>query len=309
MTDMEWIGLDWGTTNLRAYAIDAGGQVAEEASSGNGMGTLAPADFEPALLDLIEPWIAARCRDGTDAVPVFACGMVGARQGWCEVPYREVPCPPVAANEITRVPTRDKRIEMHILPGLSQRAPADVMRGEETQAAGFLLENPRYTGAICLPGTHSKWIAIDNGHISGFTTYMTGELFDVLSSHSILRHTVTSDEWDEHAFRQAVAEASAQPQRAVETLFGLRAAALVDNASPETCRSRLSGLLIGQELGLASRYWSDKPVALIGSSATVPLYAQALASRVVSVETVDTRAATLAGLAVAAAKSGAVSHG
>ncbi|QFS84892.1 2-keto-3-deoxy-galactonokinase (plasmid) [Roseivivax sp. THAF40] len=309
MTHVKWIGLDWGTTNLRAFAIDTDGQVAAELSSGNGMGRLAPNEFEPALLDLIEPWLTARGRDGMDPVPIFACGMVGARQGWCEVPYREVPCPAVSADGATRIPTNDKRIAMHILPGLCRRAPADVMRGEETQAAGFLLENPDYTGAICLPGTHSKWIAVENGKLSTFTTYMTGELFDLLSRHSILRHSVKSDGWDEGAFERAVEEAITNPQRAVESLFGLRAGSVLDHEPPETCRARLSGLLIGQELGLASRYWSDKPVALIGSPSVVPHYAQALASRDVVVETVDTRSATLAGLAVAAAKAGAAHHG
>jgi 2-dehydro-3-deoxygalactonokinase len=308
MTEMTWIGLDWGTTNLRAFAIDADGQVAAELSSGDGMGTLAPADFEPVLLRLIAPWLAARRSDGRDAVPVFACGMVGARQGWREAPYRQVPCPPVSADGMTRVPTRDKRITMHILPGLCQRAPADVMRGEETQAAGFLLKNRGFEGAICLPGTHSKWIAIEDGQVSGFSTYMTGELFDVLSCHSILRHTVASEGWNEGAFRHAVEEAATNPQRALEAMFGLRAGALLDDASPETCRALMSGLLIGQELGLARRYWSGKPVALIGSPAMVPLYARALAGRDVPVQIVDTRAATLAGLALAAAKAGVAKH-
>ncbi len=81
MTDIKWIGLDWGISNLRAFAIDFAGQVAGDLSSGNGMGTLDPDDFEPALLDLLAPWFAQRSDAATDALPVFACRMVGAKQG------------------------------------------------------------------------------------------------------------------------------------------------------------------------------------------------------------------------------------
>ena len=76
-----WIAVDWGTTHLRVYAMSAGGDVLDEASSSDGMAGLNRDDFEPALLRLIEPWLNA------GIMQVLACGMVGARQGWVEAPY------------------------------------------------------------------------------------------------------------------------------------------------------------------------------------------------------------------------------
>ena len=149
----DWIAIDWGTTNLRAWAMGAGGVLAE-ASSDEGMGRLTRDGFEPALLRLIGPWLSG------PAMPVLACGMVGSRQGWVEAPYRAVPCPPLARGALVAVPTEDPRIAVQIAPGLKQAKPADVMRGEETQIAGALMLYPGFDGAICLPGTHSKWTQI-----------------------------------------------------------------------------------------------------------------------------------------------------
>ena len=127
------------------------------------MGGLEQAEFEPALLRLIDPWL------GPGKTPVIACGMVGAKQGWAEAPYRPVPCKPGEATPITPT-TLDKRIALHILPGISQDSPADVMRGEETQVAGLLYENPQFDGIACLPGTHTKWVHISAEEIVSFRT-------------------------------------------------------------------------------------------------------------------------------------------
>ena len=114
------------------------------------------AGFEPALLELVGDWLP---RDRQ--TPVIACGMVGARQGWVEVPYRQAPCKPVFFDTFGRPETSDPRLTVMILAGIKQIEPApDVMRGEETQIAGFLLDDPRFEGVLCLPGTHTKWVRI-----------------------------------------------------------------------------------------------------------------------------------------------------
>ena len=177
-----WIAVDWGTSNLRAWAMGAEGPLAE-AVSDDGMGKLQPADFEPALLRLISPWLTA------PRTPVLACGMVGARQGWREAPYRAVPCAPVDAAGVLHVPT-DPRLTFHIAPGLSQDRPADVMRGEETQVAGVLALHKGFDGVICHPGTHSKWVHVSAGEVVSFQTFMTGEIFALLSTQSVLRHSM-----------------------------------------------------------------------------------------------------------------------
>ena len=291
-----WIAIDWGTTNLRGWAMGDAGIMAE-ASSDKGMASLKPAEFEAALLDMIGPWLAGH----TGApIPVYACGMVGARQGWVEAPYRAVPCAPVHGGELMAVRVQDPRITVQIAPGLSQAKPADVMRGEETQIAGALALYPQFDGAMCLPGTHSKWAQVSAGEVVSFQTFMTGEMFAMLSTQSVLRLGMGGDRWDDTAFDTGVAEGMARPERLPASLFRLRAEGLLAGLTADTARARLSGLLIGAELAVARAYWLGMDVALIGSSKTTPLYARALAAQGVTARALSVTDCTLAGLTRAA---------
>ncbi|MDZ7904540.1 MAG: 2-dehydro-3-deoxygalactonokinase [Cypionkella sp.] len=291
-----WIAIDWGTTNLRGWAMGPAGVLAE-GESPKGMSSLKPAEFEPALLEVIGPWIAGH----TGApIPVYACGMVGAKQGWVEAPYRLVPCAPVHAGELMSVPVQDARISVQITPGLKQEKPADVMRGEETQIGGALALHPNFDGAICLPGTHSKWTQVSAGEVVSFQTFMTGEMFALLSTQSVLRLGMGGDGWDDGAFDTGVAEGMARPERMAASLFRLRAEGLLAGLTPDAARARLSGLLIGAELAAARAYWLGMDVALIGSAKTAPLYARALAAQGVTARAVPAADCTLAGLSRAA---------
>jgi 2-dehydro-3-deoxygalactonokinase len=89
--------------------------------------------------------------------------------------------------------TKDPRLRVSILPGLKQAVPPDVMRGEETQIAGFLAAAPGFDGVLCLPGTHAKWVQISAEEVVSFRTFMTGELFDLLSTQSVLRHSIAGE--------------------------------------------------------------------------------------------------------------------
>jgi 2-dehydro-3-deoxygalactonokinase len=285
-----WIAVDWGTTNLRAWAMDAGGAVLAEAVSDDGMGKLTRDQFEPALLRLIGQWLA-----GNPAI--LACGMVGSRQGWCEAPYRAVPCSPLDAGALVTVPTVDPRLAVRIAPGLKQVAPADVMRGEETQIAGALRLMPGYDGILCLPGTHSKWAQISAGEVVSFQTFMTGELFALLSQNSVLRHGMEGGGWDETAFDTGLSDALSRPERIGARLFALRAEGLISGLAPAAARSRLSGLLIGIELAAARPYWLGQRVTLIGADALSAAYARALGQQGVVAERLAVTDCTLAGLA------------
>lgn len=112
----DWIAVDWGTSNLRAWAL-GDGAILDHASSGEGMGTLSRDDYEPALLRLINGWLPRG-----KVTEVIACGMVGSRQGWVEAPYRAVPCTPLDHGGLMPVPTRDPRLSVRIVPGLKQAA-------------------------------------------------------------------------------------------------------------------------------------------------------------------------------------------
>ncbi|OSP56346.1 2-dehydro-3-deoxygalactonokinase [Pseudoruegeria sp. SK021] len=288
----DWIAVDWGTTHLRAFAMDATGAVLAEASSDKGMGSLDRAGFEPALSDLITPWL-------TDApMPIIACGMVGSRQGWVEAPYASTPCPPLSPDMVHPEVT-DARLQVSIIPGILQAAPADVMRGEETQIAGYLALNPGYTGVICLPGTHTKWVEIIAGRITRFQTVMTGDMFAALSQHTVLRHTVQSKGWDEPAFLHALSQTLSQPESLPARLFGLRADHLLNGLTPDAAVSRLSGYLIGCELAATREYWLGQNVALIGDGRLTALYAAALANQGAPAEIADGNTTVIAGLTAA----------
>ncbi|MEM9576621.1 MAG: 2-dehydro-3-deoxygalactonokinase [Pseudomonadota bacterium] len=286
----DWIAVDWGTTNLRAYAMQDA-TVLMQATSGDGMGKLAPEGFEPALLALIKDWDVA-------GVPIVACGMVGSRQGWVEAPYRSVPCTPMA-HDLTRAPTHQSGLSVSIVPGLSQQNPADVMRGEETQIAGFLSLNAGWDGVLCLPGTHTKWAHLSAGEVVSFQTFMTGEMFAMLSEASVLRHSVAAEGWDDSSFDEAVSAAISKPERLAARLFGLRAEGLLQNAKPTATRAALSGFLIGAELAAAKPYWLGQNVAILGTGAQAKAYQRSLGLQGVSAMLVDAERATLAGLTAA----------
>ena len=288
----DWIAVDWGTSSLRAWAMNAEGQDLETASSDQGMGQLLPSEFESVLCALIAPWLADNIQTN-----VIACGMVGARQGWVEAPYEPAPCKPLST--MTKAPTNDSRLNVQIIAGVSQAQPADVMRGEETQIAGFQKLNPNWDGVICLPGTHTKWVQMSAGEIVSFQTFMTGEIFALLSTTSVLRHSVSSDAWDQPTFDQAVDEAMSRPEAIAARLFGLRAGSLLNNLPANIAKSRLSGLLIGAELAASKPYWLGQPLAIIGPKSMSEGYATALAAQHVPITRTDTAQMTLAGLKAA----------
>lgn len=269
-----WVAVDWGTTNLSAYAIGEDGQILDRAYSDKGMSQLSSDEFEPALLENIERWLA-----DDRITPVMACGMVGAQQGWLEVPYSVSPCVPVAADSAVRVLTKDPRIEVQIVPGVCQSSPEDVMRGEETQIAGYLAHHPGFSGVFCLPGTHSKWVHVEDGEIRHLTTFMTGELFGLLSNQSVLRFCFSGNGWDDVAFLESVGVAMLDPEGLTAKLFSLRPQALLSGTSGDILKARLSGLLIGTELAAAHRMWSRNAVVIIGDSENARLYQIALESR------------------------------
>lgn len=286
----EWIAVDWGTSHLRAWAM-RGETVSDQAQSDRGMGRLAKDEFQSAFMDLAEGWL------GSSPVDVIACGMVGARQGWVEAPYSAVPSSPVPDAPI-RVPGTDPRIRAFVVPGLKQVTPPDVMRGEETQIAGFLAARQNWDGVLCLPGTHTKWVQVSAGEVVSFRTFMTGEMFELLRKQSVLRHSV-GEGWDEAAFAEAVADGLSKPEQLAARLFSLRATDLLEGQDKGIARARLSGTLIGAELAATRAYWLGQQLAIIGSDTVAKIYAQALRQQGAFVETANATQSTLAGLALA----------
>ncbi len=264
------------------------------------MGSLAPDEFEDALLELVAPWLPAGKR-----IEVVICGMAGARQGWREAPYRAVPCAPVQPDAQLVVETKDPRLAVRIVSGLSQIDPPDVMRGEETQIAGLLAADPEFAGTVCLPGTHSKWVTIRGGQVLQFRTFLTGELFAYLSQSSILRHTIPAEGVDEDDFVDAVTEAAADPAAMPGKLFALRAGPMLDVPPARNLRSRLSGLLIGAEIAAVRDQIAADKVYVVGGESVAGPYAKALGALGLTAALLDAETLTIAGLQAARAGQGA----
>jgi len=308
---LAWIAVDWGSSNLRAWALDNAGTIIADASSPRGMLGLAPDEFEGVLLETISDWLASMARD--EVIEVLVCGMAGARQGWVEAAYLPLADDSDALAELgsrlTPVPTRDPRLQVRIVPGLCQRPSVeatqhlnaegfDVMRGEETQLAGLMNRHPAFDGAVCLPGTHAKWARLENGRITGFTTFMSGELFKLLGQNSVLKHSLAkdegagnlSDEDQRTAYLDGIDTAMAAPERLSAELFGIRARDLLDSRLPAgeargtRLSARLSGLVLGLELaGATANLAPGSPVVLIGDTALCQRYRLALEHRGFSV--------------------------
>ena len=155
---------------------------------------------------------------------------------------------------------------------------------------------PNFDGVMCLPGTHSKWVHVSAGEVVSFQTFMTGEMFALISTQSVLRHSIAADGFDAAAFDAGLSTALSRPELIAAHLFTLRAEGLLTDASPIAARSRLSGLLIGIELAAAKPYWLGKPVTLIGAETLCGRYAQALQAQGLTHTILSARDCILAGL-------------
>ena len=293
-----FVVVDWGTSSFRGWLMSAEGEAQAESRGGEGMLHCAGGTgFAPVLRDHL-----ARL-GAPEGAPVLICGMAGARQGWVEAPYLKVPTRLDALHEgAIRV---DAPGDVRILPGIAQaRADRpDVMRGEETQLLG--VTEPGFTGLVCIPGTHSKWIRIEDGRIVEFSTYMTGELFSVIAQHSILAHAVeaAASPADSQPFREGLSTELSAPTALTASLFRLRAAQLLGFEQRTDGAARLSGLLIGTELADAmGRHGAPRSVRLIAAGALGQLYAAALGAQDIDVTVVDAEQASRRGLAKAALK-------
>jgi 2-dehydro-3-deoxygalactonokinase len=297
--------VDWGTSSFRLWLLDAAGTVLAERRSGDGMLTAGAEGFGPIL----EKHLAAV---GAAAdLPAIVCGMAGARQGWIEAPYVTLPA---GLDSILAgaVPVPGQSRDIRILPGLAQRSAEvpDVMRGEETQLAGILPLFASGRHLICMPGTHSKWVEAGDGVIASFRTWLTGELFSVLSKQSILRHSLGENAPpalpDNAVFRAACADALTQGGDVGPSLFRIRAATLLNDLKPDEAAATLSGLLIGAEIASARRIFdaaTDK-VILVASGPLGSLYTAALKLAGCAVLQADADEAVRAGLFEAARRLG-----
>jgi 2-dehydro-3-deoxygalactonokinase len=259
------IGLDWGTSSVRAMLVGAEGRVLAEKAQPWGITRLPEGGFPAAFAALAGEW-----RSALPGLPCLACGMVGSRQGWVEAPYCEAPA---GADAIAAMLAEVPGAGLRIVPGVVQRGDRpDVMRGEETQVVGALGDAAR--GLAVLPGTHSKWVRVEAGRIAGFRTFMTGEVFATLRGHTILGAFAPETAAEDAAFARGVLAAHQSDEGLAGLLFSARALVLTDRLEPGGAIAFLSGLLIGDEIRTASTAFAEAGVVpvLIGEAALCDRY-------------------------------------
>lgn len=283
---------DWGTTHLRLFLCDDARVLDSRIGQGVRALTRSPAEEFSALT---ADWIAER-----RVARAVLSGMIGSRNGWIEVPY--VPCPASLADvqsHLEHFTFRD--VDVAIVPGLSCNSPLgapDVMRGEETQLFGALRRQPDLAlgrHVLALPGTHTKWVEIEDGRIVRFQTALSGELFALLKSHSTLFATGTSPSatMDNASFSRAL-----QSTRAplLHSLFQVRSRQLLEHQTSSQALGWLSGLLIGADVDAALQRLRPKLVTLVGDPALLERYEEALATREIAASALDGNECALLGL-------------
>ena len=285
----KWIAVDWGTSTFRAYLVQ-NNEVSDTIETKDGMKFVKSHLFEQTLLTLIDRWL-----DNDKITEILASGMVGSKQGWEEAPYQKTPCNLKSLNYITPS-LKDNRISLKIFSGVSQINQPDVMRGEETQIAGFLNENPNFNGSICLPGTHSKWVEIKNNNIVKFKTFMTGELFEIISKNSVLIHSVKAEKIDKMELLKSVDKILQKPELFSNALFQVRADDLINSKGPSIYKSRLSGYLLAIELLGSVEFWKNSDIVLIGNPDLTAMYQFVLNKKVKSIRKFLSRDMILKGL-------------
>jgi len=281
----EFIAVDWGTTNRRAYRIGNHGNCLDEFEDDRGILSMSKGEFAGAVADI-------RVRLGD--LPLLLAGMVGSRSGWVEAPYVECPA---GLDELAAQLTWVEDGGAAIVPGLSivGDTHADVMRGEEVQifgalAAGLIPAN----SFVCHPGTHNKWIGIEAGRIVDFRTVMTGELFNLLRERGVLADLIGDDAWPGDAFRAGVRRGLGDCTLTAE-LFTVRARVLLGQLERGNAASYTSGLLIGADVRLGLDLARGSQPIVMGRPELTHLYAAAIAEAGQSAREVVGETAFLAG--------------
>lgn len=269
----EWVAVDWGTTHFRIWRMQ-GDLVLGGREANCGLLSQQPQQFEQTLQTYLKGW--------PEHSPVLMSGMVGSRQGWQEVPYLPLP---VSLQDVachaTRIQTQALQRPIFIISGLASKDPAcpDVMRGEETQLLGLGAGDRNWSGWVCLPGTHSKWVQVESGTVVRFDSYFTGEMFSLLQQHSLLRHDLSSEtvHADHPGFFKGVAQGLSAEIPLLTSMFRIRAHSLLIERNHLHNSAFLSGRLIGEEIRNAlGQIQAGQPLHVVGGERLNALYAEAL---------------------------------
>lgn len=300
---MPFIGIDWGSSSFRAYLISETGKKLDIIHSKEGVFQIKNRAFADYVQSTCQSWLQQY-----PGISIFMSGMIGSRNGWQEIPYQHCPLPiNQLANHLQSIKTNDT-LNINIVPGVScnnVNQAADVMRGEEVQLFGALQLLNKSDGLVCLPGTHSKWAQLNNNTLIDFATFLTGELYELLTKHSSLSNFAASlseatqditsvDNINPTAFIRGV-KYSQMKGGLLHHVFTARAAVLLKDLAEDEVNSFLSGVTIGHELQGAIQLYPQYlvypqclEIMTIGSQALQLLYS--LAAEVYGIKVTKTNA-------------------
>lgn len=293
------LGCDWGTSSFRMRLFDIAmrdviGEILtdegiakmnnawQEANSQNN--TVSKSSFFRQYLLKQIVLLSDKTSVNLNHVSIVISGMASSTIGMEDVPYAKLPFAVDGADVGFKLLVSEKHFPHDIILVSGVCSENDVMRGEETQLIGLLtlLEqsgNELNEGVLIFPGTHSKHIHIADGHLVGFKTFMTGEVFNIMCNHSILKNSIEMNdrselsEKDRTAFKLGV-------QYAKETgilngLFTVRTNQLFEKLDKNQNTFYLSGLLIGEELKYLLKN-EEIPLALCSASNLSQFYKLAI---------------------------------
>ena len=266
------IGIDWGTSSLRAFLIGTQGEVLDSVTTGEGIMQIPDRNFDAVFDRLVGSF------PSNAGLPIVVSGMITSRNGWVETPYVTMPTGPEhLARSLVRHQSQSGAL-IHFVTGATTEhiSGPDVMRGEETQIIGSAALGLS-DGVFVMPGTHSKWVHVALGKIQDFATYMTGEVFASLKDHTILGTLMEMSDFDLSAFQKGVSAAQDRRANLLHDLFHVRTLPLMGKLKETETADFLSGLLIGTEIVAALRKnEAAKRVTIVGRNDLADRYEIAL---------------------------------
>jgi 2-dehydro-3-deoxygalactonokinase len=291
--DKYFISCDWGTTSFRLRLAETQTcRILQEVSCSQGIAATyrlysqglevkctATEDRFLFYLQLIKDQLTIlekQVNFALTGIPVVISGMASSSIGMLELPYAALPFPLDGSGAITQWIPSAANFPHDVLLISGLKSNKDVMRGEETQIIGLTTQLATDQAICIFPGTHSKHIYTDGQYITGFRTYMTGELFETISVHTILKASLDNPqtkEADTHlmkAFELGV-QATLDLDNILHALFTVRTGELFGERSKQENYYYLSGLLIGKELTDLLNFPS-KQVYICSSSHLVKFY-------------------------------------
>lgn len=263
----KFLSCDWGTSTLRLRLADADSkEISDEFISDEGIAEsyrqwLATGRPESQRIhfykNILNRSIKRSGLNFDDNTPVICSGMASSSVGMSELPYRNFPFTWDASRVLVKKFNADKEFIYPIFLISGFKTDIDVMRGEETLLLGCnIVDEGEYI--YIFPGTHSKHVFVKNKAAVDFKTYMTGEIFNLLTEKSILQHAVRKGT-DEKAFEEGFRKG--MQGNLLNLAFLVRTRQLLQDADTVSNYQFLSGLLIGAELSDLKNY--NCPVYLV----------------------------------------------